>query len=292
MPGPTDRNADDVDPTGIRDLLAGLPDPGPMPDDLVRRIEARLEVEQAARQHGASARGRQADPVVDLAAERGRRRPARTLAWLGAAAAGLVATAAVVPQLVDGLGGTGSADTAAYYPSSQQDAADDAGADSGMAGDADEGPVMMSDEGAMDHESAADQDGGDAASPELALVPLDAELVLLDDLGQVEAETLTQTLLLAVEGHDTSGTQPPRLSGVLTEGEATSCWRGMADTRSFDRYVAAPAHAVMPDGQRQGTAVVALLGLDDDGAARSWIMPQACTDRPDLTPLAEGEPRN
>lgn len=33
---------DDTDPTGMRALLRGLPDPGPMPDDLVTRIQASL----------------------------------------------------------------------------------------------------------------------------------------------------------------------------------------------------------------------------------------------------------
>lgn len=33
---------DETDPTGMRDLLRGLPDPGPMPDDLVTRIESSL----------------------------------------------------------------------------------------------------------------------------------------------------------------------------------------------------------------------------------------------------------
>lgn len=289
MHGPTDgpqTHDDEVDPTGVRELLAGLPDPGPMPEDLVRRIEARLEVEQTAREQESSRPlGRHADRVVDLATERGRRRPGRTLVWLGAAAAGLVATAAVVPQLVDGVGGPDSADTAAYYPSGREDAADDAGGESDQAGGedtADDEPISLSD---------ADEEAG-VATPDLALVPLDGELVLLADLGSVEAETLTRTLLRAVEEHDASGTQPPRLSGVLTEGEAASCWRGLADTHSFDRYVAAPAQAVLPDGQRQGDAVVALLGLDGDGSARSWIMPQSCTGQPDLAPIVEGEQRD
>ena len=37
-----------VDPTGMRDLLAALPDPGPMPDDLVARITAALAQESRA----------------------------------------------------------------------------------------------------------------------------------------------------------------------------------------------------------------------------------------------------
>ena len=39
----------DHDPTGVRDLLGSLPDPGPMPGDLVARITASLEAESRAR---------------------------------------------------------------------------------------------------------------------------------------------------------------------------------------------------------------------------------------------------
>lgn len=45
-PGPPDP---DDDPTGMRELLSSLPDPGPMPDDLVARITASLATEQGAR---------------------------------------------------------------------------------------------------------------------------------------------------------------------------------------------------------------------------------------------------
>jgi hypothetical protein len=41
---------DDLDPTGIRALLSALPDPGPMPPDLVERINASIAAEQAARE--------------------------------------------------------------------------------------------------------------------------------------------------------------------------------------------------------------------------------------------------
>lgn len=41
--------SDDEDPTGVQQLLATLPDPGPMPADLVDRITASLAVEQAHR---------------------------------------------------------------------------------------------------------------------------------------------------------------------------------------------------------------------------------------------------
>lgn len=308
---PVDHDRDEVDPTGIRDLLAGLPDPGPMPEHLVRRIEARLEVEQAARhQSSPHSLGRQADRVVDLATERSRRRPGRTLAWVGAAAAGLVVTAAVVPQLVDGMG-SGDAGTAAYYPTrGEADTMSDAGAmadvDSEAADDAGEGdeggaeldePQSLSStgqdreaEGERADEEAADTAGG-SASPALPLVPLDGELVVLPELGLLDQDDLTELLLRAMDEQDATPTPAPVLSGLLTEGEATSCWRDLAGTHSFDRYAAARAQVVLPDGQRQGDPVVALLGLDADGSARSWVMPEDCIVDPDLKPILEGDPR-
>lgn len=48
-PTPPGRGEPEHDPTGMRDLLGALPDPGPMPEDLVRRITASLAAEQAAR---------------------------------------------------------------------------------------------------------------------------------------------------------------------------------------------------------------------------------------------------
>jgi hypothetical protein len=102
------------DPTGMRALLGSLPDPGPMPDDLVARITAALDAEGRS---GASAGGDTGGPgtVVPLHRRRG---------WqlLGVAAAAVVAFGVggmVVDQLAPGglqatlgLSG-GSADSAA-----------------------------------------------------------------------------------------------------------------------------------------------------------------------------------
>ena len=49
-PVPPDGRADDLDPTGIRALLSVLPDPGPMPADLVDRINASIAAEQPGRE--------------------------------------------------------------------------------------------------------------------------------------------------------------------------------------------------------------------------------------------------
>jgi hypothetical protein len=77
------------DPTGIRALLSALPDPGPMPEDLVARITASIAQEQSARAGGT---------VVPL------RR--RSWGWqhLGAAAAAAVVLAVGIPALLTGTG--------------------------------------------------------------------------------------------------------------------------------------------------------------------------------------------
>ncbi|HET7762347.1 MAG TPA: hypothetical protein VFL46_08310 [Phycicoccus sp.] len=85
------------DPTGMRALLGSLPDPGPMPDDLVARITAALDAEGRS---GAPTKGDPGPPetVVPLHRRRG---------WqlLGVAAAAVVAFGVggmVVDQLAPG----------------------------------------------------------------------------------------------------------------------------------------------------------------------------------------------
>ena len=111
------------DPTGMRALLAGLPDPGPMPEDLVARITAALE-EEARRE--ASDPGAASSPVGYDDTGGGVLVPLhRRRAWqvLGAAAAAVVVLGVgglVVEQVSPGglqaslgLGQGGAADSAA-----------------------------------------------------------------------------------------------------------------------------------------------------------------------------------
>lgn len=80
----------DPDPTGVRELLAGLRDRGSMPHDVSARIRARLAEEQRARAgEGAPAEG---DPGAAVPFVRPARRPSRAARWIG----GLAAAAAVV----------------------------------------------------------------------------------------------------------------------------------------------------------------------------------------------------
>lgn len=200
---------DDLDPTGVRALLANLPDPGPMPDDLMARIAQSLELEQQRRaangtdlatgpdhtgthavatergdlaaSPAASVGGVDEDSVlaegpggevISLTTERARRRPGRTLLWLGGAAAVAMVATVSVNQLVGGDADSGvAADVAASQDSSasREESADDAGAEGGSAADdagADEGPSgedAAAEEPAAPAPSAGDSGDGDHA---------------------------------------------------------------------------------------------------------------------------------
>lgn len=96
--GPSfDDDAFENDPTGIRDLLRSLPDPGPMPQDISARITAALSAEQQARA------GVDLTNVTPLLAAGGAAR-AKTggRRWMQVAG-GLVAAAAVAAVAVVGV---------------------------------------------------------------------------------------------------------------------------------------------------------------------------------------------
>lgn len=106
---PVESSPDD-DQTGVRALLAALPEPDPMPAYLVERISASLAAEQAQRAH--SSVGSSVTPM--LAA---RRRPGRILfAIAGAAAVVLIGVVGTTMFTTNGL--TSSSDSAASGVSS------------------------------------------------------------------------------------------------------------------------------------------------------------------------------
>ncbi|MGO0575826.1 hypothetical protein [Ornithinimicrobium panacihumi] len=304
QPGPDESGTFEVDHTGIRALLQGLPDPGPMPADLVARIETRLAVEQSHRALGQASAGSgqgstsgpgepghlttRSDTLVDLAAERSRRRPGRTLVALGAAAAGLLVTTVALSQVLDGPGIGG--DTAAYAPAGDRattQGADDAregGAEAAAGDDSAGGESAAQDEAGteLDAAAAATEDAGAdsaggapalEAAPERmgdefdGLVPAASLGEVADDFG---AQLKDATPSVAASTAD--GTQ--LTTSELTAAQANSCWRSVPeDGPSWATRAAA-------SGTRAGEQVVVLLGLDDSGAGRSWLMPWSCVDGP------------
>lgn len=106
-PAASGRPEDHDDPTGIRALLAGLGDPGPMPADLVDRINASIAAEQQAR-------AGDSHTVVPL------RRHLSSWPRVGLVAAAVAAVAVAVPamlgtgpgELMASLSGTGSVSSA------------------------------------------------------------------------------------------------------------------------------------------------------------------------------------
>ncbi len=120
---PADKGVPEHDPTGIRALLSSLPDPGPMPADLVSRINASIAAEQSARE-GAT--------VIPL-------RP-RRWGWqhVGVAAAAAAVLGIGLPALITGTGpgdlmasfaGGGAADSAGSAASLESH--DDSGSSAG-----------------------------------------------------------------------------------------------------------------------------------------------------------------
>ena len=252
---------EEVDPTGIRDLLRGLPDPGPMPEDLVHRISARLTDEQALRER---------PDVVDLAAERSRRRPGRTVAYLGVAAAGLLVATVAVGELGGGgiLGGTAARDSAAQV--STRSAASEAGdmADAGgapeMAASDDAAGEEGSDEAADGSAGAGDDSGGAAADEERATEEVD----LLTPLGEVTLASFRDAALEAAAAD--AGVEVRTEQAGLDQEGAAHCWQVGTDRQDWPRRHAAEASL-------DGEPVVVLVGQEGDARGIAVLLPRSCT---------------
>lgn len=273
-----DSAAHEDDPTGIRALLGALPPPGPMPQDLVERIEARLAVEHAHREQD-PARGLAGGPdsMVDLAAERSHRRPGRTVALLGAAAAGLLVATVALGELSGVSPSAGPAfDSAAQVP-----ARSGAGADGADAGGAPE--VAAADEDAAPEVAGRGTDGtdgtdgaGDAGGQEPLVEALPESVAVLPDLGTVEPEDYHERIVEMVA----DGARPRTAVQAtdLTTVAAGRCWELLEPAEPWPVLRAAPA---LMDGER----VVVLLGMRDATAGQAMVMPWACTTGAPVTPL-------
>ena len=182
---PTER-----DPTGIRAILSSLPDPGPMPADLVARITASLEQERAAGNVVPFGAARTPAEETRESWSHADRRPAhRRVQWLAAAAAVAVLASLGGTALVNDRFGSW---TAMFSGSRSAGSTAMAAASTSSAGDAKAAAGGLAPGSAVlvyfsNHRYAASTLGKDAAGlllrpgPELA--PLAAESPSIGPIG-------------------------------------------------------------------------------------------------------------
>lgn len=274
--GQLDGPGTEEDPTGIRDLLRTLPDPGPMPEDLVDRISALLDAEQERRREADAA---PEVPVVDLATRRSRRRPGRTLAYLGAAAAGLLVATVAVGELVgDGLlGGTGGMDSAAQVSTHSRGAADSGGSRNGAAADgsAEQDGYAAAGEDGSAADSAAEDAGDQTESAAGGAASPDPVLEVLPPLGELSSASVRQDLLGALD-RDLSTTSG---AATLTQDGAERCWQEAGVGQGWPvRQAAEAVYGADP--------VVVLLGRDGPSGA-AVLLPSSCTRGVSVEPLEQ-----
>lgn len=293
-PDPDLNHPDDPDPTGVRSLLANLPAPGKMPEDLVARIAQSLELEQQRRSangpHGSAEGSDRTDSVTPLSAGGGaddgavisldavrqRRRPGRTVLWLGGAAAVAMVATLSVNQFFEG----------------DSDAGVSAQVPAGDSVDAGAGAGMNDQEDALDRESEADAaDAGDAPAAE----PLPpgagdegtAESAAEDEedtqdggeaLGAVALSVFSAegTIQLSSTGWDDQvsswiSAEPVRGSSSWTSRDALDC------VTTHDLEVADSGQLLLSDASWDQSPAVLLVSQEADGAT-AWVISTDCTD--------------
>lgn len=264
--------SEDGDPTGIRALLQGLPDPGPMPADLVARIEARLAAERAhlpvpdapedlSRPHDAvdaddddPTTADRSAPVIELHTRR--RRHSRLL-LLGAAAAGLMVTTVAVGQLFQADPDVG---TAALQPSSTRSATaaeEDAGGEEGSVEEAAADNALA---GASAGELESDDSAADEAPQPMSSPAAAGEILRHPHLGEIDGDLVAATERLESSEVSADLTE-------LTAAQAESCWTPL--TGDWSSRAAAP-------GTLEDAEVVLLVARADDGSGHAWVMPGTC----------------
>jgi len=237
-PGPRERPDDELDPTGIRSLLGSLPEPGPMPADLVDRINASIAREQSARRAG--------PVVVPL-----RRRSVWPRVAVAAAAVAVVGVG--VPAL---LGGGGNPVTTAF----SELAGDDSAGDSAAAGSA--GPETGPRPSLSDPVTTA--------QPETRAARRDGAVRLLaSGTAYTSAALVVQAQRVvgapdAAKGNDTTSADGP----ATTDDGLRDCLHGLG----VEDWQPVRADLATYDGQRAVVAVV-----DSDTGQVVWVVPPDCT---------------
>lgn len=261
------------DPTGVRAILSALPDPGPMPADLVQRITASLAQEQSRPGQGSRSVG--AGAVHSLAAARERRTSlGRRLPTIAVAASIVVLAGAVVLGLFamnNGLGMTASYDAAAEHSVSD--------------GDAGQGGEAGSAEPFGSRELAPPSDGTDGTDESGSMVaagpPVLATGALLTNANLVEhARSLRDGP--AALGHDAAAARSMTTSPVGTPEGAADCLGAVLDITSdeatgliaavdFVHFDGSPAALILVSD-----ADIAARPADETEAGTAYVVPLDC----------------
>ena len=258
-------DADQVehDPTGMRELLGSLPDPGPMPDHLVARITAALQQESRARAEGSGTAD--AEPVPGWSPPPA---PEALTAAGGLAGPGDAGDAAVVPlrrRRMWVLGAAAAAVVVLGLGGVVVDRLSEGGLVASLG-------VSQGGDDAGTAESAAD-----GAAPESAAVAEDS------DLGVVVVATGTDysaaslgglaAVLPTTPGTDGGGTALRDDDGASGGLAAPSAARSCADGLGI-----APGEAVTVDlSTFDGHDAAVVVATAADGTARAWAVERGCT---------------
>ncbi len=245
------------DPTGVRALLASLPEPGPMPDDLVARISAALAVE-AQRGDGidrlwhldepAEAAQRVADgdaltpdagaPVVPLHRRLGLRHLAAAAAVLGVLSLGGFLVRSLPGDVMAAFGTTaGSSSSAADAAESDAQDAGGSGARALVAPAAGSGEVVVV------------MSGADHAADRLAVTARELDDGTLDPITDLTAES-------------------PALGPIATPVGARACATALG----------IPADAgILVDVSEVDGVSAAVLVVHADSGRTAWAVDRSCT---------------
>lgn len=300
----------EVDPTGVRALLSGLPDPGPMPDDVVARISESLQGEQQQRAHAVQGAGTQphnapgppgphhapmasgtAGPpgqsdgnVVDLDARRRRR---WTGGLLAAAAAVAVGTAVVASQLsgsnvpdvvtadasrdtLDRGEGNSADDSAADAPADEPAPAPES--DGEVAQDSDDPFADPTDDSTMG--AQPDADDGDAAAGDAGFDPLTFGLNGVVELTSDNVQS--EVAAWYGESEDDLYEHLDPSLGPAVEADVTSaCAASLAGTEAESRGAFVVSHATY-----NGEDAILFVTFDAAPPALAWVLPASCADGP------------
>lgn len=237
------------DPTGMRALLAGLPDPGPMPGDLVDRIRAELAEEQRRREAPA-ADDREQQPEGPVRATVVPLRPRRSGVRLLAAAAAVVGVLGLGGLLVDATRSGGAIASLTAGGS----------ADSGAAAGGEAMPEKQSD---------------DLGAPEVRAASGDGRTVVLDGADAVRRADLAAAAAALPTGPFRTRASAPQSGAdgsgvpVATVDGARACATGLGVPPEDEVVV----RLTVVDGEPAALLVATTSG----GARTAWAVARTCS---------------